>query len=409
MKAATLSFTTDLSSPFKSTEHCKHDSTNKIISGFRKNIAEFKIRLSLAGLALQHYRNPMVILRVLMALDNLRKSLLGPKRIQKLVKVNNKYYWDLYMPGFPSRTFFANMEAEMKRVHFFKKRTNRFINVFISTTKKCALKCEHCFEWDVLNQREKLSLRDLRSLVRKFQTLGTSQIQLAGAEPLMRIKDIIALLEGVAEDSDFWILTSGFNLTRENAISLKKAGLMGVVVSLDHFDPAAHNQFRGHENSFSWAVEAVKNSLDAHLVTALSVCATREFVSELNLIRYMDFAKSIGVAFVQILEPKAAGHYAGKDVALSPVQEQLIERLMMKMNFESAYSEHPIIVYHGYHQRRVGCFAAGNRNLYVDTDGDMHACPFCQKKSGSALQDNIEDSIAHLQSRGCHSFNSFAE
>ena len=39
----------------------------------------------------------------------------------------------------------------------------------------------------------------------------------------------------------------------------------------------------------------------------------------------------------------------------------------------------------GYHQRRVGCFS-GSRSVYVDSAGDVHACPFCHTKSYNIIQ-----------------------
>jgi MoaA/NifB/PqqE/SkfB family radical SAM enzyme len=55
----------------------------------------------------------------------------------------------------------------------------------------------------------------------------------------------------VKNNQSFIVLSSGFNFTRENARSLKQAGLTGVVISLDHFDPEKHNAFRGFNNSFN--------------------------------------------------------------------------------------------------------------------------------------------------------------
>jgi hypothetical protein len=48
--------------------------------------------------------------------------------------------------------------------------------------------------------------------------------------------------------------------------------------------------------------------------------------------------------------------------------------------------------------------ASGNRMLYIDTDGDLHACPFCRKKYGSALDGQFESSLERLHSKGCQSF-----
>jgi MoaA/NifB/PqqE/SkfB family radical SAM enzyme len=75
------------------------------------------------------------------------------------------------------------------------------------------------------------------------------------------------------------------------------------------------------------------------------------------------------------------------------------------MNYNSKYNNYPLICYHGYHQRQQGCFAAGNRSFYVDPDGDINACPFCQKKSGNVLDSNFDTSIKELQNSGCHQFD----
>ena len=64
----------------------------------------------------------------------------------------------------------------------------------------------------------------------------------------------------------------------------------------------------------------------------------------------------------------------------------------------------PIVSFPGYHQRRIGCFGAGDRYLYMDSNGDLHACPFCQYKVGNALFDDLSESINELRKIGCHKF-----
>lgn len=381
----------------------------RIISGMKKDIVELQIRMTIAGIALRNYKNPLKSLRTLTSLDSLRRKILGPDKIRKLAEVDGKYYWDLYTPGWPSLKFEACMEAEMNRIFPMQKPTNRFTNVFLAITKKCPLQCEHCFEWNALNGREKLTLQDIKHMVAKFQKLGTGQIQITGGEPMLRIGDILEILQGTNDKSDFWILTSGYNMTEENAIKLKSAGVTGVVVSLDHFDPDKHNLFRGFKHSFEWVQRAVKSSIKARLITALSICVTKEFVTESNLIAYANLARKMGVSFIQILEPRAVGHYAGQNVSLEGNQEALLNAFFLKMNYDQAFAAYPIVCYHGYYQRRIGCFASGNRNLYIDTDGDMHACPFCQTKMGSALGNDFENSIEQMLSRACHSFKTFSD
>ncbi len=384
-----------------------NSNAQRIISGIHKELIQLIVRIAIIKVVMKNYKKPLQALQIVKAFNLMRRKILGDKRINKVACVDGKYYWDLYTPGYGSKAFDNFFQGEASRIISLPKKTNRFTNIFVAFTKKCPLQCEHCFEWDALNAQEKLSLIDIKNIIQKFQDKGTAQIQLTGGEPLMRVNDIVEILKSAKPETEFWILTSGYNLTQENAKKLKHAGLTGIVVSLDHFDPALHNQFRGFKNAYEWVQAAVKNSNAANLVTALSICVTKSFVSESNLSKYAELAKGMGVSFVQILEPKAVGHYKGKDVLLLSEHEKILEDFYLKMNYEREYSKFPIITYHGYHQRQIGCFGSGNRNLYVDTDGDLHACPFCQTKMGNALASDLDILINKLETRGCHDFKSY--
>jgi MoaA/NifB/PqqE/SkfB family radical SAM enzyme len=139
-------------------------------------------------------------------------------------------------------------------------------------------------------------------------------------------------------------------------------------------------------------------------VVILSLCPTKEFISEENMMHYALLAKKLGAAFILIIEPRAVGHFAGQEVEITPSQVKILEDFYLRMNFDPAYSNMPPVSYHGYHQRRVGCFGSGNRYLYIDTDGDMHVCPFCRQKIGNILNSTIEDSMEIIQKEKCHKF-----
>ena len=141
------------------------------------------------------------------------------------------------------------------------------------------------------------------------------------------------------------------------------------------------------------------------MVVALSLCVTKEFTTIDNLMTYANLAKKLGVSFIQLLEPRAVGHYSGIDVSLTEEQISILEKFYLEMNYNPKYKNYPLISYHGFSQRRQGCYGAGNRTFYVDTEGDINACPFCQKKSGSVLDNDFELSLKELQNTGCHQFS----
>ena len=153
-----------------------------------------------------------------------------------------------------------------------------------------------------------------------------------------------------------------------------------MVVSIDHYIPELHNAFRHHRNSFQQAINGVQAARQAGLVTTLSVCVTKSFLDGHHLMPYLQFAKELGVHFVQLLESKNIGHYAEKDVLLEERHIQQLEGFFKTINSDKKYRKFPFILYHGYHQRRVGCYA-GSRSIYIDSAGDVNACPFCHTKS----------------------------
>jgi hypothetical protein len=79
---------------------------------------------------------------------------------------------------------------------------------------------------------------------------------------------------------------------------------------------------------------------------------------------------------------------------LTPRHIQELERVFSQVNHRRAYRDYPTMIYHGYHQRRIGCFS-GSRSVYVDSIGNVHACPFCHTSSYNII-DVIESGNAQL-------------
>jgi len=378
----------------------------KIISGRIKLFIRLRIRTRIIFIVLRHYHSISGSIQLLKQLLQFRKSALGENEVRKYVHIDGKYYLGMYIPGYYTQAFKQFILAEVSRFKPLLMHTNRFTSVLFSITKKCALHCEHCFEWDSLNESEKLTLPDLKNIVNKILKCGTSQIHFSGGEPLQRMDDLIELVKTVDNKAECWVLTSGYNLTPENAQKLKSAGLKGIVVSIDHYLPELHNKFRGSPKSFEWAIKGVKNAISVNLVTAISVCVTNSFVTKENLLAYAEMAKELGVAYIQIFEPRAAGHYLDRQVELTGDKLKVLEDFFYEMNISRAFRKYPVVLYHGIYQRRLGCLSAANRHLYIDADGDVRDCPFCRNKHGNALTGDLDQIIDRVKSLGCSMFKS---
>ncbi|KAA9039543.1 radical SAM protein [Ginsengibacter hankyongi] len=374
-----------------------------MIYGLHKKIIKVCIWVNIFLCALQITENPIKAVRAMKKLKQLRDNSREGHSILKYAKVDNKYYYSLNAPGWPSKAFSKYIVNNIKKLDPLSGPLTLDTIVF-GVTKKCGYQCEHCFEWDALNKPETLSRENLLSIVHSFEEAGITQLQLSGGEPLNRLDDIIYLLKNIKKETKVWLYTSGYHLTEERATLLKRHGLTGIIVSLDHWMPELHNKFRGMMNAFEWAEKAVANARKNNLVACLSLCATKEFISRKNLSRYAELAKGRGISFIQVLEPRAVGHYAEKDVHLSERQIAVPEDFYITYNYNKDYVNYPSVLYHGFYSRRTGCAGGGKYFLYVDTDGDVHNCTFCRHKLFSALHDPIEENLTNMLKGGCSAF-----
>jgi len=372
-----------------------------------KKIIWLAIKLRIFFIACKELKYPAQIIRTYKALIKLRKDTWGGD-LKKLYRVGGKYYFNMYTPGWPSKVYDNICRSELRRHvpgNIFPEKT---FFAFFAITRKCPMRCEHCFEWDNLNQKESFTKQDLFKVLDIYHDEGVQQFHFSGGEPMTRFKDLVELFKYTKGKSECWVVTSGFNCTDENAKLLKSAGCKGIVVSIDHYIPELHNIFRGHPDAFNHATKAVRAAKRAGMVTAISICVTKAFIEGGHLMPYMEFAKNMGVHFVQVLEPKAVGHYNGANVLLEEKHIKILEEFFSVVNHSKEFDKYPTLMYHGYHQRRVGCFA-GSRSIYIDSAGDVHACPFCHTSSFNII-DMIRKGDLNVPKKenNCPRFNKIA-
>lgn len=351
-----------------------------------------------------YYGSIIRTLKTLMTVRNMQKQVWGHLP-QKWAFAGNRYHFMMYTPGFPSSQLRKMHLMEIKRLNKENK-THELRFAFFAITKKCPLSCLHCFEWDKLNAKELMSYDELRKTVLKLKDMGIVQLHLSGGEPMLRVKDIAKLAAEFSNEIEFYVLTSGFNATASNLALLKQSGVTGICVSLDHYERDKHNIFRGSENSYDDAINAIKYARALDMIVTVSICVNREMATFEQMLQYANLAKSLDASFIQLLEPRQVGNYAGKDVLLNDAQIEVLNKFFEKLNYDKNFKEFPIVVFHRYYQSKVGCFSAGNRALYIDTNGDIMLCPFCHKKSGNVLSDNIPSVIPMMLETGCPTYGS---
>ena len=135
--------------------------------------------------------------------------------------------------------------------------TPPFLILFINSI--CNLKCEHCFYWQRLNQRDDLSFEEIVALSEDLDAI--ENLNLSGGEPFMRPEFAEICLQFVRRNGarQIYVPTNGY-YTKKTLDALEKIllepslQLFACEISLDGM-PAFHNHFRGNPRSFEKAME----------------------------------------------------------------------------------------------------------------------------------------------------------
>lgn len=181
----------------------------------------------------------------------------------------------------------------------------------------CNFQCTHCsaeYYMDrhlekvikIVDQREKMSLDDVRRLSREADDLGLARFVITGGEPLV-MRDFDAVVEAIDPDKHYIITdTNGWFLDEVRAKHLKAIGVEKVQLSLDSFIPEDHDNFRNKKGSHKRVMRAVDASLNAGLNLILSTvlvkgrAATKEFedmckfATDRGIGLYISYAKPTG-------------------------------------------------------------------------------------------------------------------
>lgn len=316
-------------------------------------------------------------------------SLLAP---YKYAVFNGHLYVDCFYPRFPGKVFdrlVAQLLANLGRPPA--EWSPATFALILSMTKKCVYRCEHCYAIETLGSRDVLSLDDLRRIAREFRRLGVGVIAWEGGEPLMRFDELLTLVRENRDETEALVATTGWGLTREKAERLAEAGLVSAIISLDHWEADKHNAFRRNRKAFDAAVAGVRLFREAGVLPSVCICATRETVAEGGLYRYLELAREIGAAFVQILDATPSGSYLGKDVILGEAQLAEIRRFHREVNGEPRWRDHPSVSARALLEDdgQYGC-CAGNALCYVDSSGNLQACDLLQISFGNVVEEGAD-------------------
>ncbi|NCC23903.1 MAG: 12,18-didecarboxysiroheme deacetylase [Deltaproteobacteria bacterium] len=148
-------------------------------------------------------------------------------------------------------------------------------------TKRCNLKCVHCYAQAVGEQgRDEIDTVQAKAIIDDLADFGAPVILFSGGEPLVRA-DLTELAHyAVDRGMRAVISTNGTLITKAKAAELKEVGLSYVGISLDGGE-AVHDRFRGVTGAFRRALDGVRNCQEAGLKVGLRFTINKRNADEI--------------------------------------------------------------------------------------------------------------------------------
>ncbi|MDD5522304.1 MAG: radical SAM protein [Kiritimatiellae bacterium] len=320
---------------------------------------------------------------------------------EKFTRLNGKVVINSFLPPFPSEAF----NRLGRSIHSLMEHKAIPLSAYISVTSKCRYNCWHCSK--TRRTGEDMSRETILSLVKDLQEMGVCIVGFTGGEPMLR-EDMGEIIGSLDDRSVSILFTSGDGVTKQRGRKLKEMGLFGAAVSLDHYEPAIHDERRGKKGAFETALNAIRIFRDNGMYTMIQLVATKEMAGDQAFERYLELAGKLGVHEIRLLEPMPTGNLigcAGKCM-LNDSERATLRQLHIKTNNQKDITKVCAFA-HIEHKELYGC-GAGFQHLYIDAQGNVCPCDFTPVSFGNINKEKVSLIWSHLNKAfgrpGCKCF-----
>lgn len=199
-----------------------------------------------------------------------------------------------------------------------------------NATNQCNMYCAHCYRDAGQKAEEELNTLEAKKLLEEIARAGFKIMIFSGGEPLMR-PDIVELVQHAANLGLRPVFGSnGTLLTKDLARALKKAGTMGMGISLDSTDPAKHDKLRVYPGGWEQALRGMAYCREAGLPFQIHTTVMEWNQAEIEAIT--DLAVELGAVAHHIffLVPTGRAVNIEEESLRAREYEELLERILEK-------------------------------------------------------------------------------
>ena len=270
------------------------------------------------------------------------------------------------------------------------------LSVVWNYTKKCNLKCSHCFSDSSYNQKSKneLNTSEAKHVIDILAANDVVTVNFCGGEPLTR-DDLLEVMSYTQQNDIYPSLsTNGTLLTKYLCKEVYDVGVKSISISLDSLSPDKHDSLRNKPGAFNRAIEGINNVVEFGKFDEIIINTTLADFNYEEIPQIYEYVKNIGITryYVSRILPVGRGkYYMEHDVGKK--KKRTVMRFMAEKFIENIDNNFPLeVLGRGMPYYSKTCYDLSKGNYY----------PLCEILTGyeekyeNLFQSNTADFLHRL-------------
>jgi radical SAM protein with 4Fe4S-binding SPASM domain len=269
--------------------------------------------------------------------------------------------------------------------------TKSLDEIYIEITKRCNLRCYHCYIDNDILKRE-MSIEKIQDIIDQAAEMGVLMIKVTGGEPLIH-KDFFKIAKYIRDKNMLLrVYTNGTSLNEDVINNMYNCGIKEIQISVDGFYDETHDSIRRKKGNLNNIKQALPILEKKNIKTILSFTATDFNVSEIKYFsEYLKEFKHIklNASLFMNYHNKQECNHDMLNVSNDTINElkrcayTMQDVWSKKMDYGFTYSND-----------NIGYCGAGNFSMYISSIGEVYMCPVLQENSfrlGNVNKERLKD------------------
>jgi MoaA/NifB/PqqE/SkfB family radical SAM enzyme len=298
----------------------------------------------------------------------------------KIINVDDNFILHSHLPSLNSRAYTRFIDEHLLAP------TQGPSHAQIGLTNACPQNCRYCYNKD--RSGKVMDTATIKRIIQDLKKMGVFWLGFTGGEPLLN-RDIVEITDSIGDDCAVKLFTTGCTLTKELAADLKRAGLLYVSVSLDHWQEEEYDRLRRYKGAFKTALQAIelfKRLGGIHV--GVSAVLSKDMIKRDEVEVFLQFLTELEIheAWISEIKPSVEAFW-NNDLLITEEERVKLVELQDRYNKEGKIT----VNYLGHLEGRehFGC-NAGCKMVYVDAFGEVSPCVFTPMTFGNVRESSIE-------------------